>query len=69
MKEKVYKTLVKPVMAYKSQRWALNKKDEIKMKITGTRTLRWMCGETGLNRIKECIYKKKFRSSEHSQRK
>lgn len=53
MKEKVYKTVLKPVMVYKFQRWALNKKDEIKMKIIDVRTPRWMCGVTGLNRIKE----------------
>lgn len=37
---------------YGSECWALNKKNKFNMKNVETKTLRWVCGVTMLNRIK-----------------
>lgn len=52
MKAKFYKTIVRLIIMYISEYCALNEKDEIQMKITEIRMLRWMCSITKLNKIK-----------------
>lgn len=49
--KKFYKTIVRPSIMFGSERWALNKKDEIKMKVD-MRIPRWMYDVTMLDRIR-----------------
>ena len=46
LKEKIYTTMVRPVMAYGPECWGLKKKDERKLNTTEMRMLRMMLGVT-----------------------
>lgn len=39
-------------MIYGSERWANNKKEELKLKVAEIRMLKWMCGVIKLDRIR-----------------
>lgn len=49
MKEKFYKTSVRPVRIYESECWSIIKKQEIKMYVTEMKMLKWMCNVTMLD--------------------
>ena len=52
LKGKFYKTAVKPTFLYGTECWA-NKKQHIqKMSVTEMRMLRWMCGKTRTNKVR-----------------
>lgn len=56
MNGEFYKIVAKPVTIYRSGCWALNKEEEMKMKVAETRTPRQLCGMARLDRIEnECI--------------
>ena len=51
IKGKVYKTIVRPAMVYVAETWAVKKAHE-KMEVAEMKMLRWMCGVTRLDKIR-----------------
>ena len=49
LKDKVYKTIIRPAMTYGSECWAVKKKDENKLNSAEMRMLRWARGKTRLD--------------------
>ena len=49
---KLYKTVVRPAMAYRSECWALRKKEEQRLHTTEMKMLKWSQGKTRKDRIK-----------------
>ncbi len=52
VKGKVYKTVVRPAMSYGAETWASTKVQEDKLDVTEMKMLRWMCGVTRMDRIR-----------------
>ena len=52
LKDKVYKTAIKPAMVYGAECWAVRKKEERKLHTTEMRMLRWARGKTGLDHVR-----------------
>ena len=52
IKGKVYRTVVRPALMYGAETWALNKAQEKKLEFAEMRMLRWMCGVTKLDKIR-----------------
>ena len=52
LKDKVFKTMIKPAMTYGSECWAVNKKDENKLNSAEMTMLRWARGKTRLDYIR-----------------
>ncbi|KAK8944698.1 hypothetical protein KSP39_PZI008342 [Platanthera zijinensis] len=56
LKGKFFRTTIRPAMLYGSECWAVNCVHVQKMGVAEMRMLRWMCGQTRLDRIRnECI--------------
>ena len=52
LKGKVYKSVVRPALLYSSETWPMKRAQEKRMEVAEMRMLRWMCGVTRLDRIK-----------------
>ena len=52
LKDKVFKTIIRPAMAYGSECWAVKKKDEDNLNSAEMRMLRWARGKTRLDHIR-----------------
>lgn len=52
VKGKVYKTVVRPAMLYGSETWPTKRAQEEKMNVAEMKMLRWMCGVTRLDKIR-----------------
>ena len=52
VKGKVFHTVVRPAMMYGAETWAVKKAQEKKLDVAEMRMLRWMCGVTKLDRIR-----------------
>ena len=52
LKDKVFKTIIRPAMTYGSECWAVKKKDENKLNSAEMRMLRWARGKTRLDHIR-----------------
>ena len=52
LKDKVFKTIIRPAMTYGSECWAVKKKDESKLNSAEMRMLRWARGKTRLDHIR-----------------
>ena len=52
LKDKVFKTIIRPAMTYGSECWAVKKKDENKLNSVEMRMLRWTRGKTRLDHIR-----------------
>ena len=52
IKGKVYRTVVRPALMYGAETWALKKAQENKLEVAEMRMLRWMCGVTKLDKIR-----------------
>ena len=52
IKGKVYRTVVRPALMYGAETWALKKAQEKKLEVAEMRMLRWMCGVTKLDKIR-----------------
>ena len=56
---KVYSKVVRPALMYGAETLALKKAQEKKLEVAEIRMLRWMCGDTKLDKIRnERIYKR-----------
>ena len=51
VKDKVYKTVIKPTMTYGAECWAVRKKDENRLHVAEMRMLRWIRGKTRKDHI------------------
>ena len=49
LKDKVFKTIIRPAMTYGSECWAVKKKDESKLNSAEMRMLRWARGKTRMD--------------------
>ena len=52
LKGKVYKTVVRPAMMYGAEAWPLKKTQERKLEVEEMKMLRWMCGVTKMDKIR-----------------
>ncbi|KAJ8724185.1 hypothetical protein PYW07_008165 [Mythimna separata] len=56
LKGKIYKYVIRPVILYGSECWAVKKMDEKRLHVAEMRMLRWMCGVTRMDKVRnECI--------------
>ena len=51
-KGNVYRTVVRPALMYGAETWALKKAQENNLEVAEMRMLRWMCGVTKLDKIR-----------------
>ncbi len=61
VKGKVYRTVIRPVMMYGSETWAIKKTDEDAMDVAEMRMLRWSCGTTLLDKVRNEVTRDKFK--------
>ena len=59
LKEKVFKTIIRPARTYGSECWAVKMKDENKLNSVEMRMLRWARGKTRLDHIRNEDIRKK----------
>ena len=52
LKEIFYKTAIRPIILYGTECWAVKKQYESKMNVTEIRMLRWMCGKTRSDKVR-----------------
>lgn len=52
MKGKLYKMVVRPVLTYASETWAVTMSQERKLDVAEMRMLRFMCGVTRMDKIR-----------------
>ena len=52
LKGKVYRTDVRPAMLYRAETWATTKRQESRIEVNEMRMLRWMCGVTRKDKIR-----------------
>ena len=52
LKGKVYRTVVRPAMLYGAESWATTKRQESGIEVNEMRMLRWMCGVTRKDKIR-----------------
>ena len=52
LKEKVHTTVIRPVMLYGAETWATTKRQEKRIEVTEMMVLRWMCGVTRKDKIR-----------------
>jgi len=52
LKGKIYRSIVRPALMYGSETLALNVKDERRLEVTEMKMLRWMCGVSRRDRVR-----------------
>ena len=52
LKGKFYRTVVRPALLYGAECWAISKKHEQSLGVAEMRMLRWMCGKTRKDRVR-----------------
>ncbi|KAL6543338.1 hypothetical protein OROHE_010858 [Orobanche hederae] len=61
LKGKFYRTAIKPALLYGTECWAVKQCHVQKMNVAEMRMLRWMCGHTKKDRIKNEVIREKIR--------
>ena len=51
-KGKIYKSVVRPALMYSSETWPITKAQERKLEVAEMKMLRWMCGITRRDRVR-----------------
>ncbi|KAI5746693.1 hypothetical protein M8J77_006372 [Diaphorina citri] len=64
MKGKIHKTVVRPAMMYGAETWALKKVHEKRLEVAEMRMLRWSCGVTRMDRIRNEVIRDKIKVTE-----
>ncbi|XP_070012748.1 uncharacterized protein [Nicotiana sylvestris] len=59
LKGKFYKVVVRPTMLYVAECWPVKSSHVQQMKVAEMRMLRWMCGHTRLDRIRNEVIRDK----------
>lgn len=52
IKGRFYKSVVRPAMVYGAETWSIKKAQERKLEVADMRIMRWMCGVTRKDRIR-----------------
>ncbi|XP_057532812.1 uncharacterized protein LOC130810692 [Amaranthus tricolor] len=60
LKGKFYRTTIRPALLYRTECWPVEKIFEHKMEVTKMRMLRWMCGHTLMDRIRNQEFRDKL---------
>ncbi|XP_022042255.1 uncharacterized protein LOC110944920 [Helianthus annuus] len=60
LKGKFYRVAIRPAMLYGTDYWAIKEVQACKMEVAEMRMLRWMCGHTRLDRIRNDVFKKRL---------
>ena len=55
MKGKVYWRVVRPAVLYGSECWPLKKSQVQRLMVVEMRMVRWMCGFTRVDRVRNCV--------------
>jgi len=55
MKDKIYCMVVRPAVLYGSECWPLKKTQVQRLMVAETRMIRWMCGYTRIDRIRNGV--------------
>ena len=66
LKDKVYKTVIKPTMTYGAECWAVRKKDENRLHVAEMRMLRWIRGKTRKDHVRNQSQMPKCAKCQHS---
>ncbi|XP_019261739.1 PREDICTED: uncharacterized protein LOC109239608 [Nicotiana attenuata] len=61
LKGKFYKVVVRPTMLYGAECWPVKNSHTQKLKVAEMRMLRWMCGHTRLDKIRNKVIREKVR--------
>ena len=69
LKGKVYKTVVRPALLYGAETWATTRGQEARLEVNEMRMLRWMCGVTRRDKIRNENIRGTTRVVQASQRK
>ena len=59
LKGKFYRVFIRPALLYETECWPVKKFHEQKMEVVEMRMLRWMCGNTIIDRIKNQEFREK----------
>ena len=68
LKGKVYKTVIRPAMLHGTETWATTKRQEKRIEVTEMRMLRWMCGVTRKDEIRNEHIRGKTRVAQASKK-
>nr|QQJ42582.1 chitinase 6-2 [Sogatella furcifera] len=68
LKGKIYKTVVRPALMYGAETWAVKKAHEHRLEVTEMKMLRWSCGLTRRDRIRNEIIRNKMKVTEISRK-
>ena len=60
LKGKFYRVAIRPVFLYRTESWPVKTSFEHKMEVTEMRRLRWMCGRTLMDRIRNQEFRDKL---------
>ena len=60
MKGTFYRVVIRPVLLYGTEYWPVKKIDEQKMVVAEMKMLRWMCGNTIMDKIKNQEFRVKL---------
>ncbi|KAI3814008.1 hypothetical protein L1987_18747 [Smallanthus sonchifolius] len=60
LKGKFYRVSVRPAMLYGTDCWAIKKTHARKMEVAEMRMLRWMCGHTRMDRIRNKVFRERL---------